>query len=180
MNQVDINVSHFKKPNAQHFSLKMLLREMVDFRLFYSRAPGTDLTKVKGNEEKTNIDIYTDRKLGSGGLSSWLEKPQHPGRAAWLLYRVGQRGGVTVHRQTRRQSLWHMSGSRRQVQLIQVGVISTGSDLQTINIQVRDLEAMVHMLSTPNKLQGSFYHVVAAFHPQGRRLCYCSTDLKGF
>lgn len=88
---------------------------MVDFRLFYSRAPGTDLTKVKGNEGKTNIDIHTDIKLGSGGLSSWLEKPQHAGRAAWLLYRVGQRGGVTVHRQTRRQSLWHMPGSRRQV-----------------------------------------------------------------
>lgn len=101
MNQVDINVSHFKKPNALKIKNVIQIKNVIErngrFRVVTSsRAPGTDLTKIKGNEEKTNIDIYADIKLGSDGLSSLLEKAQHAGRAAWLLYRVGQRGGVTV------------------------------------------------------------------------------------
>ena len=35
-------------------------------------------------------------KLGSGGLGSLTEMPQHPGSSACLLYRVEQRGRVLL------------------------------------------------------------------------------------
>lgn len=51
-------------------------------------------TGCQGNEEMTNTDRHTDRKLGWDGLGSQLEKPQHLKSSVCLLYGVSQRGKV--------------------------------------------------------------------------------------
>lgn len=49
-------------------------------------------------KKKTNKHRQTHGpKLGSGGLDSWLEKPQSPGNLACLLYRSEQKGRIIIY-----------------------------------------------------------------------------------
>lgn len=51
-------------------------------------SPGTDLTRVVRDEERANMPTHGHRKLASGGLGYWMEKPEHPEDSAGLLYAI--------------------------------------------------------------------------------------------
>lgn len=46
--------------------------------------------------KKRQAQKDTQKELGSGGLGSLMEKPQHPGSSACLLYRIEQTGGRVI------------------------------------------------------------------------------------
>lgn len=82
------------------------------------------LTRGSENKESTDIQKHGQRKLGSGGRGSLMEKPQNPRNSACVLYTVDQGGGVIAKIWGRRQDLQYTAGSRREVYLISMGAFS--------------------------------------------------------